>query len=37
MVGDGETIPYETAFLRPPVVTAQVKHRIAELTAELPQ
>ncbi len=34
MVEDRETIPYETAFLRPPVVTAQVTQRIAELAAE---
>jgi hypothetical protein len=31
MVDDNETIPYEAAFLRPPVVTPQVKRRIVEL------
>lgn len=35
MVDDNETIPYETAFLRPPVVTASVKRRVTELAAKL--
>lgn len=34
MVEDRETIPYETAALRPPVVTSQVKRRISQLAAE---
>ncbi len=34
MVGDNETIPYETAFLRTPVVTEAVRRRVAELAAE---
>ena len=34
MVDDNETIPYETAFLRPPVVTDQVRRRVKELAAE---
>ncbi len=31
MVEDGDTIPYETAFLRKPVVTETVRARIAQL------
>jgi hypothetical protein len=34
MVDENETIPYETAFLRRPVVTEQVRRRVAELAAE---
>jgi Protein of unknown function (DUF4065) len=34
MVNDGDSIPYETAFLRRPVVTDQVRRRVAELAAE---
>jgi len=34
MVNDGDSIPYETAFLRRPVVTDRVRRRIAELAAE---
>ena len=33
MVGDGESIPYETAFLRRPIVTAKIRQRISELAA----
>lgn len=36
MVDDNETIPYETAFLRRPVVTEAVRRRIRELAAERP-
>jgi hypothetical protein len=35
MVEEGETIPYEAAFLRRPVVTPRTQQRIAELAAEL--
>lgn len=34
MVEDNETIPYETAFLRSPVVTEAVRRRVRELAAE---
>jgi hypothetical protein len=34
MVDENETIPYETAFLRRPVVTEKVRLRVAELAAE---
>ena len=34
MVGENETIPYETAFLRRPMVTDRVRRRVAELAAE---
>jgi hypothetical protein len=34
MVEENETIPYETAFLRRPVVTEKVRLRVAELAAE---
>ena len=34
MVEENETIPYETAFLRRPVVTDRVRRRVAELAAE---
>jgi hypothetical protein len=34
MVGENETIPYEAAFLRQPVVTEAVRRRVAELAAE---
>ena len=34
MVEENESIPYETAFLRPPVVTERVRRRIAELAKE---
>jgi len=33
MVEENETIPYETAFLRQPVVTARVRRRVAQLAA----
>jgi hypothetical protein len=34
MAEDNETIPYETAFLRRPVVTEKIRLRVAELAAE---
>lgn len=34
MVEENETIPYETAFLRRPVVTDRIRRRVAELAAE---
>lgn len=34
MVNENETIPYETAFLRRPMVTETVRRRVAELAAE---
>ncbi|MDP9401914.1 MAG: Panacea domain-containing protein [Actinomycetota bacterium] len=34
MVDEGETIPYETAFLRPPVMTERIRNRILALAAE---
>lgn len=33
MVEENETIPYETAFLREPVVTERVRRRVAQLAA----
>lgn len=35
MVDDGETIPYEAAYLRPPVVTRAVRQHAAALAARL--
>ena len=37
MVEENESIPYETAFLRRPVVTERVRRRVAELAADRPQ
>ena len=34
IVEENESIPYETAFLRQPVVTERVRRRVAELAAE---
>lgn len=34
MVEESETIPYETAFLRRPVVTDRVRRRVADLAAQ---
>ena len=37
MVEENESIPYETAFLRRPVLTERVRRRVAELAADRPQ
>lgn len=34
MVADNETIPYESAYLRPPVLTDAVRRHAAKLAAE---